>query len=736
MVKDEADVVEAFVRHTLAHVNRLVVLENGSSDGSLEILRALEKERLPITILEDPTPGKYHSERMTRLMREHAVERHAADWVLPLDVDEFLAVSAGAMLVSPSTNVDAPLALAWRTYVPDDSDDPLQLNPVLRMGCHLVHGCKAVNVLVPRKLAALPHAVLLRGNHELEIGGCRCPAASHHHAYLAHFPVRSPGQYLAKIVIAALQNEVIPDRDPAGGWHYRGPYQFLKRDPRRFWIGFADAARRYLMLPGEGADAATAGSMPRVETAPFPYRGGPLRYTKPVEDMARAARAVLGCAEQHARRFGLTTKCLDEAGNGTLARSASVIAKLRAQLDDCVDRAMMQEVQLTEKERVIQELAGAVRELSAAVKELSAIKRSWTWRVGRLVVGPLGKLKVLRRKLRPTRATVHIDLAPLDCVQRPSRRPRAPETAVKELYESLSEAQKAEICFEWDYRDPALGVLRTFVANHWQVTRPAIRSNFFTSRQQWLIHDAFQGMLSPEWYPRFMKQLKDDTKGHPWGTNQSIAIFGTPGSDKFQFVITGRHLTLRADGNSEGSVAFGAPIFFGHAASGFHEAAQHPGNIFWPQAQHASKVYQMLDGRHRRMALVAQRPDEPGITFQRTHAGHPGIPVTELAEDQKQELGRVLHTLVEPFRKPDRRRVLQCLEEMGGLDPCTLAFYRDRRSADSMEWDSWRLTGPAFAWYFRGTPHVHVWVHVARNPSVPLNAKSGTFLDPSHDPLQ
>jgi hypothetical protein len=73
---------------------------------------------------------------------------------------------------------------------------------------------------------------------------------------------------------------------------------------------------------------------------------------------------------------------------------------------------------------------------------------------------------------------------------------------------------------------------------------------------------------------------------------------------------------------------------------------------------------------------------------------------------------------------------------MGGLDPCTLAFYRDHRSAESMELDSWRLTGPAFAWYFRGTPHVHVWVHVASNPSVPLNAKSGAFLDPSHDLLQ
>jgi len=79
---------------------------------------------------------------------------------------------------------------------------------------------------VPRKLAALPHAVLLRGNHELEIGGRRCPAAPHHDAYLAHFPVRSPGQYLAKIVIAALQNECDPGPRPDRRLALPGPYQF------------------------------------------------------------------------------------------------------------------------------------------------------------------------------------------------------------------------------------------------------------------------------------------------------------------------------------------------------------------------------------------------------------------------------------------------------------------------------------------------------------------------------
>ena len=37
-------------------------------------------------------------------------------------------------------------------------------------------------------------------------------------------------------------------------------------------------------------------------------------------------------------------------------------------------------------------------------------------------------------------------------------------------------------------------------------------------------------------------------------------------------------------------------------------------------------------------------------------------------------------------------------------------------------WDNWRLEGPLFVWHFRGSPHVHVWVNVADDPSVKLNA--------------
>ena len=300
----------------------------------------------------------------------------------------------------------------------------------------------------------------------------------------------------------------------------------------------------------------------------------------------------------------------------------------------------------------------------------------------------------------------------------------AAETAVKGFYDALTEEQKKKICFDWDYTEKKRGLLRTFVSNNWQITPYHIRSTFYTKKQRDIIHDIFKGIINPDWYKKFIKQLKDDNGGKPWGANQSIAIFGKPGGDKFEFVMTGRHMTIRADGNTEAHVAFGGPIFYGHAASGNNEKPGHPGNVFWEQGRRANLVYQMLDGKQQKAALVTgKRPREDAVAFQGASGKFPGVPVTELSRDQKAELQKVLLALVEPYRKEDQEEALECLRKQGGLDKCSLAFYQDGDIGKDGEWDNWRLEGPSFVWYFRGSPHVHVWVNVADDPSVATNAK-------------
>src|SRR5438477_12408635 len=52
----------------------------------------------------------------------------------------------------------------------------------------------------------------------------------------------------------------------------------------------------------------------------------------------------------------------------------------------------------------------------------------------------------------------------------------AAETAVKVLYDTLTDQQRKVVCFDWDYQDPKRGLLRTHVYNNWQVTKPEISS--------------------------------------------------------------------------------------------------------------------------------------------------------------------------------------------------------------------------------------------------------------------
>ncbi len=297
--------------------------------------------------------------------------------------------------------------------------------------------------------------------------------------------------------------------------------------------------------------------------------------------------------------------------------------------------------------------------------------------------------------------------------------PTTPESLVKVLYETLKPGQREKVCFDWDHVDAKRGLLRTRVANNWMITPESIRSEFYTGEQQELIRKIFEGMVAPEWHASFDKQLEDDCGG--FGREQSLAIFGKPGDGNFEFVLTGRHMTLRCDGDSSENVAFGGPIFYGHAPID-EEDSDHAGNVFWTQAIEANKVYSMLDGKQRKAAEVPTTPGEQKVAFQGKGGVFSGIPITDLSPDQREQMQLTLKALVAPFRKSDQQEALKCLEEQGGLDACHLSFFTDRDIGKDKVWDNWRLEGPSFVWHFRGAPHVHVWVNIADSTAVKLNA--------------
>ena len=214
--------------------------------------------------------------------------------------------------------------------------------------------------------------------------------------------------------------------------------------------------------------------------------------------------------------------------------------------------------------------------------------------------------------------------------------------------------------------------------------------------------------------------MEDDA--HGYGEQQSIAIFGQPGVDKFEFVMTGRHMTIRCDGNSAEHVAFGGPIFYGHAARASTKRPTIRATSFgirpWPPTRSTrcstsgTRSWRWSKSCRRRKPSASAGAD----------GQYPGMPVTDMSSDQKDVLQKVLAQTDRALSPKRSRRRPRCLKAQGGLDKCSLAFYREGDIGNDQVWDNWRLEGPSFVWYFRGEPHVHVWVNVADDPSVKLNA--------------
>ena len=169
---------------------------------------------------------------------------------------------------------------------------------------------------------------------------------------------------------------------------------------------------------------------------------------------------------------------------------------------------------------------------------------------------------------------------------------------------------------------------------------------------------------------------------------------------------------MRCDGDSVEGAAFGGPIFYGHAAGDFYEAPDHPGNVYWYQAKSANRVFQALDGRQRQMALLADPRKEQQTRTVRLDEELAGLPVSEMSRDQVELVEEVLADLLLPFRRRDAEEAMRYIKKEGKLDGLSLSFYRSGDVGNDGVWDNWQLQSKNMVWYFRGSPHVHVWVNI------------------------
>lgn len=297
-VKNEEDIIEAFVRHNLFYLQKLIVLNHGSTDSTASILSRLVSEGLPLVVHDDPSLGKFQGEKMTRLMQQ-AVNEHGADWVLLLDADELIRCAEDRLPLPEPGDCTGFLKVAWRTYQVRPSDDQSIINPAERIRHRLAEEPNhqgtlekrryLLKAVVPRALAGTLGTCVVQGNHFILISNQEPPHEFWPGFDYAHFSLRTVGHYTAKIAINSMQQVYRSSPRASMDSFYLNHLEEIKTDFEGFSRRFYERIPSYMeQIPS---------FTPVIIHDPLHYRGGPLRYTSCASDYTRLIANLIGYAQ-------------------------------------------------------------------------------------------------------------------------------------------------------------------------------------------------------------------------------------------------------------------------------------------------------------------------------------------------------------------------------------------------------------------------------------------------------
>lgn len=218
MVKDEADVVGGMIRHLFDEgIEGMVVADNGSTDGTREILDKLATE-YPLVVLDDPEVGYFQSEKMSALAT--AAADHGAEWIVPVDADE-LWVFNGDRIGKELRECGADIITAELYQYFPTAIDPPRKDPF----DSIVWRQPAPAPLPKVAFRYEPGCVIHQGNHGVTrpsggvvTGGLR----------VCHFPYRSAEQFVRKARNGAAAYRATDLPEDIGA-HWRGYGDIIDR---------------------------------------------------------------------------------------------------------------------------------------------------------------------------------------------------------------------------------------------------------------------------------------------------------------------------------------------------------------------------------------------------------------------------------------------------------------------------------------------------------------------------
>lgn len=220
LVKNECDIIELFIRINSKVIDHFFIIDNGSTDKTVEIIELMRKEGFKITLFKDTDPN-FHQEKITKRAIISASKADKFDWLFPIDADEFLDVDKTKLEEELHALGKRTIAeLEWAIWVPiyadyADTNAPLHNNFRRKTPRGEIFG----KVVIPFD-ALLTDFTLGAGNHVFYINGQKIQTNRLTCCFLNHFPVRSYEQIATKAILGSFRFKIKPDRLKFEGIHW------------------------------------------------------------------------------------------------------------------------------------------------------------------------------------------------------------------------------------------------------------------------------------------------------------------------------------------------------------------------------------------------------------------------------------------------------------------------------------------------------------------------------------
>jgi hypothetical protein len=222
MVKNEADIIELFLRINLRFFGKIYILDHHSDDTTPQIIQKLQAEGLPIEyILLTGASGAYDQAEITTYYINKIAREVDCDYIIPLDADEFIrcwGFTKPEEVFREATSPCGYCLIPWVTYVPINDlylkgESPLHNNFRARNR----EPQQYYKVVMKRNFATT--ARLAMGNHDV-ISEVELNPKKVFRVILQHVPVRSSEQITSKVIIGSMAYKLKSTRKPGDGYHW------------------------------------------------------------------------------------------------------------------------------------------------------------------------------------------------------------------------------------------------------------------------------------------------------------------------------------------------------------------------------------------------------------------------------------------------------------------------------------------------------------------------------------